>query len=1092
MLPAGRSLVKNSVKVFWLITSLINFPQSRSVEDETPSVKIGFREKCLTRAKKYCTKPRSRNIPAQDYRVLYLNNHYNSGILRRGHLAIRRVFTGRFRFNPQAKPRLHLADKTCWKSSQNLTGLASTLPNSHIRINLPAPMTHPASEQVTPEAYGERPWTQAFHTVHTLEITYKVGQQEIPSHVLVGRVGCAPKILGTDPLEICFKMTATSSALTGEEVNPQLHRNASRSPPPTLSLYQSNLDTMRLPNCNLNSPSPFLHKGATLPPPMPYDYHSQATELSDKYCRPGSADGISRAWGNTTNPSSPYSNCQSTILLPSPGAAAEPGSGGLASVSTPSIGFDYSTPTSAFSFHSPVFFSSEISSVPQRYVPDHLVPCPPGTPSLERHLLPSGSSHDSPHPWTNHNLSVRALSSAHLSSSSASLTHSDPLPSDSSSRSWTPEQTENSNPPIGQSELGNPSHRFAPLGSPANFEQLSTSFFDHPGRNSPPHPRAQLPESTLRGSVPSQRLGINTSDASSDASLSPNAPQPGPSKPQLMNTSASFGISPAWFEPEIFSPHSEYEGSCNPHLFLPPRHSPLSGDPHTQTSQPLAPKCQSGNGSPILTGQPPMQARFIPGKRHASNKSIPDPSSRIPLDPICKTNDARVPGCNKKKKREVREVEAFCGSEELYVADGFDVIHTCKPCQEGRPGGTPTSVRNDMGAAPFSERTFVKSENRPERNRRTDDVTAPTTCDCCARQLGVGGIVPRNGRSAIQFVVEVIAVEGRITAGKAEFCRVGKWRCKELFSDGRRTCILSHQRQGASTEVITTVWRVRQLSGKPELETLVGQLRELVKHSLYAALATPEILESGLARVSTFDDIKTMYANGWKQIQPLIHEDVENSTGRRRYVGLRWTKPHPRKGPKRGALNSSDQVSPSVREGDLLLEPGKELSGFVFSEWDMHKGTFFVSVAMPWQSGDALESTASLAHKSLVEAKIDRERLVDDLVGRGMDPREANLRHPPIRHLPLMVIDFFCLCLIPAGLPSSAGRFCFFTEKRASCNSLKKDESSCRWRNIYRNIQTREKRCSSRERDCYVPRDEQLGWSVWVRRENGNPPRNTQ
>ncbi|KAI7954269.1 hypothetical protein MJO28_006816 [Puccinia striiformis f. sp. tritici] len=947
-------------------------------------------------------------------------------------------------------------------------------------------------------------------------------------------------------LEICFKMTATSSALTGEEVNPQQHRNASRSPPPTLSLYQSNLDTMRLPNCNLNSPSPFLHKGATLPPPMPYDYHSQATELSDKYCRPGSADGISRAWGNTTNPSSPYSNCQSTILLPSPGAAAEPGSGGLASVSTPSIGFDYSTPTSAFSFHSPVFFSSEISSIPQRYVPDHLVPCPPGTPSLERHLLPSGSSHDSPHPWTNHNLSVHALSSAHLSSSSASLTHSDPLPSDSSSRSWTPEQTENSNPPIGQSELGNPSHRFAPLGSPANFEQLSTSFFDHPGRNSPPHPRAQLPESTLRGSVPSQRLGINTSDASSDGqnSLSSQPSQPyedpeplipsstfsshpphfrahlheskehrspltplslDPPSLRLMNTSASFGISPAWFEPEIFSPHSEYEGSCNPHLFLPPRHSPLSGDPHTQTSQPLAPKCQSGNGSPILTGQPPMQARFIPGKRHASNKSIPDPSSRIPLDPICKTNDARVPGCNKKKKREVREVEAFCGvcgermarltlrgsPEELYVADGFDVIHTCKPCQEGRPGGTPTSVRNDMGAAPFSERTFVKSENRPEvipqgavttfrkRNRRTDDVTAPTTCDCCARQLGVGGIVPRNGRSAIQFVVEVVCVHcvsnfRRCTdcgGGGGSRLGVGKWRCKELFSDGRRTCILSHQRQGASTEVITTVWRVRQLSGKPELETLVGQLRELVKHSLYAALATPEILESGLARVSTFDDIKTMYANGWKQIQPLIHEDVENSTGRRRYVGLRWTKPHPRKGPKRGALNSSDQVSPSVREGDLLLEPGKELSGFVFSEWDMHKGTFFVSVAMPWQSGDALESTASLAHKSLVEAKIDRERLVDDLVGRGMDPREANLRHPPIRHL--WTILFF----------HRETRLVQFLEKRRKFMPLEEYLSQ---------YPDARKEMFPPERDCYVPRDEQLGWSVWVRRENGNPPRNTQ
>jgi hypothetical protein len=65
----------------------------------------------------------------------------------------------------------------------------------------------------------------------------------------------------------------------------------------------------------------------------------------------------------------------------------------------------------------------------------------------------------------------------------------------------------------------------------------------------------------------------------------------------------------------------------------------------------------------------------------------------------------------------------------------------------------------------------------------------------------------------------------------------------------------------------------------------------------------------------------------------------------------------------------------------------------------MHKGTFFIEVAMPWQSGDALESTAGLSHKSFVEAKADRERLVNDLVRRGTNIREANLRYPPIRHL---------------------------------------------------------------------------------------------
>lgn len=69
--------------------------------------------------------------------------------------------------------------------------------------------------------------------------------------------------------------------------------------------------------------------------------------------------------------------------------------------------------------------------------------------------------------------------------------------------------------------------------------------------------------------------------------------------------------------------------------------------------------------------------------------------------------------------------------------------------------------------------------------------------------------------------------------------RVGKWRCKELFSDGRRTCVLSHQRQGGNGagDTKNVIWRV----GEVDVEEVIGQVRELVKHSLYAALATPEV-----------------------------------------------------------------------------------------------------------------------------------------------------------------------------------------------------------------------------------------------------------
>lgn len=71
-----------------------------------------------------------------------------------------------------------------------------------------------------------------------------------------------------------------------------------------------------------------------------------------------------------------------------------------------------------------------------------------------------------------------------------------------------------------------------------------------------------------------------------------------------------------------------------------------------------------------------------------------------------------------------------------------------------------------------------------------------------------------------------------------------------------------------------------------------------------------------------------------------------------------------------------------------------------FDRWDMKKGTMFIAVAMPWQSGDALESTSCLSHETLLVARADRTELIQRLVGSGqMTNEEAIERLPPIEHL---------------------------------------------------------------------------------------------
>lgn len=61
----------------------------------------------------------------------------------------------------------------------------------------------------------------------------------------------------------------------------------------------------------------------------------------------------------------------------------------------------------------------------------------------------------------------------------------------------------------------------------------------------------------------------------------------------------------------------------------------------------------------------------------------------------------------------------------------------------------------------------------------------------------------------------------------------------------------------------------------------------------------------------------------------MMRSDIEATEGRRRYIGLRWSKPHPRKGAKKTTPATSTCEEPTSR---MLIEPGKELTGFVLAE----------------------------------------------------------------------------------------------------------------------------------------------------------------
>lgn len=94
----------------------------------------------------------------------------------------------------------------------------------------------------------------------------------------------------------------------------------------------------------------------------------------------------------------------------------------------------------------------------------------------------------------------------------------------------------------------------------------------------------------------------------------------------------------------------------------------------------------------------------------------------------------------------------------------------------------------------------------------------------------------------------------------------------------------------------------------------------------------------------THDQVIRRIDVGWLETSSTINVDVEATDGFRRYLGMRWSLPKPRKsGGRRNKQDSNDEASsqhePKSNESSVL-RPGKNLAGFVAGEWDIKGGTY--------------------------------------------------------------------------------------------------------------------------------------------------------
>ncbi|KAK4047435.1 hypothetical protein OIO90_006180 [Microbotryomycetes sp. JL221] len=268
----------------------------------------------------------------------------------------------------------------------------------------------------------------------------------------------------------------------------------------------------------------------------------------------------------------------------------------------------------------------------------------------------------------------------------------------------------------------------------------------------------------------------------------------------------------------------------------------------------------------------------------------------------------------------------------------------------------------DTRPPPANRSTANGGISSKKRTKMDDDVL---TCDVCRRDVGTGGLrlVGANEGESTDVTIEVLCAHCESRYLRCSDCGggggnrgVGRWRAKEMFPEGRRTCQLSHVRIGTLNEMTYDVWPITTIP-RAQLPKLIDMCRELYTTTLYATLAVPDMMESQGALARSFEEVEKQAMDSWT------------------YVALRWSTPTTRKSKKAKNVttttNQEDESSDDPTQPVPLIRQGKVLAGFILAEWDLNIGSLHVALTMPTGSGESYDAASRLMSTLFKHVKND-------------------------------------------------------------------------------------------------------------------------
>ncbi|WVR08840.1 hypothetical protein IAU60_005898 [Kwoniella sp. DSM 27419] len=366
-------------------------------------------------------------------------------------------------------------------------------------------------------------------------------------------------------------------------------------------------------------------------------------------------------------------------------------------------------------------------------------------------------------------------------------------------------------------------------------------------------------------------------------------------------------------------------------------------------------------------------------------------------------------------------------SPRSQVPDPISVHLRCPGCL---PVDQPSTLP-DQGSSSGGSGTVIGTVETRKRMRSTmeiDDEDAKavdrrTWCDVCQRIVGSGQIVGGKEGESLASMAEIVCVECDSKYQRCTDCGggggprvgIGKWRMKQVFHPGRKTCSLSHTRLGDRTRELGV--HVTPTDFTPEqMKEVLLRCKALWNEKTLSRLAVPEMLEVDLPPGLTnplrdYGDVDDMVTRNWPSREAMIKADGLDPSRFKRLLSLIWSHSKPRRTVRTVDLEEEwskqtedidddlSTVLAHVKRTNVVIPPGSELIGMWGGEWDMLNGSLLISTFIPFEGADGEDSTALCVGEMITKV----QALQQDINGeRVVQAEQAGLEPdllPPCSHL---------------------------------------------------------------------------------------------